>query len=186
MRKALISALMMTLLILPGCGGREERMQTGFQTLRQAVTMAERVEAQVELAANYGGTVSAYTLAMTYDGQETVVEVLAPELIAGIRASAQKGETTVAYEDVILGAGPLDEEGLTPVSALPVMMNAIASGYVELLWWESDYIAARLYVGETSVLTLWIDGETLTPVSGEISSGGETVVACQFTDWKIT
>lgn len=186
MRKALISALMMTLLVLPGCGGREERMETGFETLRQAVTMAEQVETHVELAANYGGTVSAYTLAVTYDGQKTVIEVLAPEMIAGIRASAQKGETTVAYENVILGAGPLDEEGLTPMSALPVMLEAIASGYVELLWMEGDYIAARLYVGETSVLTLWIDSQTLTPVSGEIASDGVTVVSCQFTDWKIT
>ena len=52
MRKALISALMIALLTLPGCGGRKEQMEKSFESLRQAVTMAERVEAQVELSAN--------------------------------------------------------------------------------------------------------------------------------------
>ncbi len=183
MRKAVISALMMTLLLLPGCGEREARLEMGFDKLRQTVTAAEQITAKVELTADYGQTVSEYTLALVYDGQRTEVEVLAPELIAGVRAAAQRGETTVAYEDTVLGAGPLDREGLTPMSALPVMMDAMASAYVELLWWESGDIAARLYVGEDSVMTLWIDGDTLAPVAAEIADQGRTVISCAFSEW---
>ena len=183
MRKAVISALMMTLLLLTGCGEREARLEKGFEQLRQAVTVAQSITAQVELTADDGDTISDYTLALAYDGQETAVEILSPELIAGIRATALRGEVSVSYQGAILGAGALDEEGVTPVSALPVMLNAMASAYVELLWWEGDQIAARLYVGENSVLTLWLDGDTYAPVAGEIAAGGRRVITCRFTDW---
>lgn len=185
MRKAALAALMMTLLLLTGCGEREAKLETGFDRFREAVTLAEGIDLQVELTADRGQTVEEYTLSAVYDGQTTEVEVLAPELIAGIRATAQAGETTVAYENVILGTGALNEEGLTPMSAIPVMLDAMASGYVELLWWEGDYITARLYVGEQSVLTLWLEGDTLTPVAGEIATEGETVISCQFIQWEI-
>ena len=65
------------------------------------------------------------------------------------------------YDGVMLGAGPLDGEGLTPVSAVPAILNAMAGGYMELIWREEDMIAARLYAGEESRCTVWLDGETL-------------------------
>ena len=186
MRKAIVSALMMTLLLLPGCGEREARLEKGFETLRKAVTVAEDIRFQAAMTADYGQSVSEYELAASYDGRETTLEILAPELIKGIKASAQRGETTVSYDGVILGAGPLDEEGLTPMSAIPVMLDAMASAYVELLWWDGDYIAARLYVGESSVLTLWLDGNTFVPVAGEIAADGRTVIACRIDGWEIS
>ena len=185
MRKAIVSALMMTLLVLPGCGGRE-RTEAAFLGLRQAVTDASCVTATAEISANYGGAVSAYTVEMTYDGRETVMELTSPATVAGIRASARQGETAVAYENVVLGAGPLDPEGLSPVSALPVLMDAIASAYVELVWRDGDLDAARLYVGDSSVATVWLDPAAGAPVFGEISDQGETVISCRFTDWDIS
>ncbi|MCD7844304.1 MAG: hypothetical protein LUG57_00285 [Oscillospiraceae bacterium] len=186
MRRAILSALMIALLLLPGCGEREERLEKSFSQFRETVTLAREITLETELTANYGGTAATYTLAAVYDGQQTEIEVLSPDIIAGVKATVQRGETTVSYENVLLGAGAVDEEGLTPVSAIPVMLNAMASGYTELLWWEGDYIVARLYVGEQSVLTLWLDQDSLTPVSGEIATAGETVIACSFTKWAIT
>lgn len=185
MRKEIISVLMIPLLLLGGCGEREAKLETGFDSFRQAVTVAERISAGVELTADYGGTAAEYTLRVEYDGQETVMEILEPELIAGVKATAKWGETSISYESVLLAAGELDEEGLTPMSALPVILKAMASGYKELLWWEDDYITARLYAGETSVCTLWLDGDTLSPVAAEISSDGRRVISCRFTDWEI-
>ena len=186
MRKGIISALMMTLLLLPGCGEREARLEKGFGELRSAVTAAESLRFQAELTADYGGTVADYTLDVAYDGQETAVQIVAPELIAGVKATVLRGQTTVSYDGVILGAGPLDNEGLTPVSAIPVMIDAMASSYVELLWWDGDYITARLYVGENSVLTLWLDGKSFVPVAGEIATDGRTVVTCRISGWEIS
>ena len=186
MRKAIVSALMMTLLLLPGCGEREAKLQKSFDDLRAAVTVAEHIAFQAELTADYGDIVTDYTLKADYDGSKTTVEILAPELIAGVKASAQRGETEVSYDGVLLGAGPLDQEGLTAMSALPVMVDAMASAYVELIWREDDAIAARLYVGEQSVMTLWLDRMTRAPMGMEVASDGRTVITCTITDWEIS
>ena len=147
-------------------------MEKAFDSLRSAVTAAQSITFQVAVAADYGGTAAEYGLAVSYDGQQTEIEILSPELLAGVKATALRGQTSVGYEGVILGAGPLDKEGTTPVSAVPVLLDALASAYVELLWRDGDYAAARLYAGESSVLTVWLDEDTLTPQAAEIAAGG--------------
>lgn len=185
MRKAIVSALMIALLLLPGCGEREKELEESFEALRGAVTRAESISFQTEMTAERGDTEEQYTLAVAYDGRQTQVEILAPELIAGIRASAGQGQTELRYDGAVLGVGPLDQEGTTPMSAMPVMLDAIASAYVELLWWEEDTLAARLFVGQSGVLTLWVDSQTLTPLAAEIAQEGRTLITCHITDWQI-
>ena len=186
MRKAIISALMMTLLLLPGCGEREVRLEKSFDELRAAVTAAQSISFETRMTADWGDTTADYTLAVTYDGQETVQEILSPELLKGVRARALRGQTSVDYDGVILGAGPLDGEGLSPMSAVPVILDALASAYVELLWWDGDTIAARLYVGEQSVATVWLDSESLALTAAEIACDGRTVISCRVSGWEIS
>lgn len=185
MRKALISVLMISLLLLGGCGEREARLQNDFAAFRDALIAAGGVGFRAELTADYGETVSTYLLAVSYDGQETAVEIMEPALLSGVRAVAKWGEAAMEYDGVMLGAGPLDEDGLTPVSALPAILSAMAGGHEELLWWDGDTAAARLYVGESSACTVWLD-KGLVPVRAELSSGGRTVISCAITDWTIT
>lgn len=186
MRRAIASALMIALLLLPGCGEREERLEEGFDALRSAVTRAESIRFQAEITADREQTVETYTLAVDYDGQRTEVEILAPEILAGVRAGVSRGETQLLYEGIILGAGPLDEEGLTPMSAMPMMLDTLANGYVELLWWEDERIAARLFAGETSALTVWLDSESLAPQAAEFAREGKTLITCRITGWEIS
>lgn len=187
MRKMRLAAvLMIPLLLLPGCGEREARLENGFSAFRESLLAARRVTARAELTADYGGAVEEYVLDVDWDGQETALTVSMPEQIAGVRARAKWGETTLEYGDVILGAGALDEDGLTPVSAVPAVLEAMAGGYVELLWWDGDYIAARLYVTDASRCTVWLEETTLTPVSAEIAAEGRRVITCSFTDWAVT
>ena len=185
MRKAIACALMMTLLLLPGCGGREARLEEQFDALRGAVTAAESIRFQAAVTADRGESVAEYTMNAAYDGQQTSIELITPELLKGVKATALRGETSVSYDGVMLGAGPLDGEGLTPVSAIPVMLDAMANAYVELVWQEDDDLAARLYVGENSVLTLWVDGTSLAPTAAEIAADGRTVVTVRIEGWEI-
>lgn len=183
MRKFLISVLMMTLLFLPGCGEREARLERGFDEFRRSLTETESVTASVRLTAMTGGTVSEYLLSLAYDGSTVAVTIAEPELLAGVTAVAERGRTEIVYESVRLGAGALDETGLTPMSALPAVIDAIQSGYLELLWWEEPYICARLHVSDSSVLTLWLEEDTLVPYVAEIASDGRVVVRAVFEDW---
>ena len=72
MRRAIASALMMTLLLLPGCGEREARAQEGFDSLRAAVTAAGSIRFQAALTADWGDTTAEYTMEVDYDGRQTV------------------------------------------------------------------------------------------------------------------
>ena len=138
------------------------------------------------MTADWGESRAEYTLAVTYDGQETVQQLRSPDLLAGIRARSLRGQTSVEYDGAILGAGPLDEEGLSPMSAVPVILDALASGYVELLWRDGEDLAARLYVGERSVATVWLDGQSLALTAAEIACDGTTVISCRVTGWEIS
>lgn len=186
MRKFMISVLMMTLLLPAGCGEREARLEQGFETFREAVTVTESLTVRAELTALGEGTEADYVLDTVYDGSTVTVTVAEPELLAGVTAVAARGEAEIAYEGVRLGVGPVDEEGLTPASAIPAILDAMQSGYLELLWREEPYIVARVHVGEESVMTLWLEEDTLIPAAAEIASGGETVIACRFTSWDIS
>lgn len=185
MRKGLVSVLMIPLLLLVGCGEREAEPEDAFASFREEMQAAGRIGTTADLTADFGGTVSEYTLSVESDGEETTVTVTAPELIAGVTATVRAGETSLAYDGVMLGAGPLDDEGTTPVSALPVILRAMAEGYAELYWNDGSYAAARFYVGETTACTVWLAPETRTPVAAEIASDGRTVITCRFTDWHM-
>ena len=186
MRKRVVSALMMILLLLPGCGEREKRLEEGFQALRDAVTAAQSIRFRAAVTADYGDSAAEYTMNVSYDGSQTTIELLTPEILAGVKAVVTRGESQVSYDGVMLGAGPLDGEGLTPVGVLPALLDALASGYVELLWWDGEIMAARLYVGENSVLTVWLDGQSLAPTAAEIASEGRTVATVHIEGWEIS
>lgn len=180
------SALMMTLLLLPGCGEREVRAQESFDALRAAVTAAQSIRFQAAVTADWGESVAEYTMDVAYDGQQTTLELRSPDILRGVRATALRGETAVDYDGVVLDTGPLDQEGLTPMSAIPVVLDALASGYVELLWWDGAALAARLYVGEQSVATVWLEGAQMAPVAAEIATEGRTVITCRIENWQIS
>lgn len=181
MRKGVISALMMTLLLLTGCGRREAKLENEFAAFRQSVQNARSIQAQTRLSCDSGETVSQYGLSLSYDGSEVRVTVTEPELIAGITAVVENGGGRLEYEGVMLGVGEL--AGMTPVAALPEMLEGMAYGYKELLWREDDYLVARLWLDDEHVMTLWLSQGL--PVCAEIAAGGQTLMTCRFESWTM-
>lgn len=180
MRKALISALMMTLL-LAGCGRGAGRLEREFDSFRAALRPAEHVQTRAALSWREGESVTDYGLELLKTGEEICVTVREPEIIAGITARLRPGETQLEYDGLMLGVG--EPRGFSPVSALPEMLEAMAYGYDELLWREDDCLAARLWLDEERAMNLWLkDGR---PICAEILAEGETVLTCRFDDWQM-
>lgn len=186
MRKKLISALMIPLLLLTGCGEREAKLQNGFADFRQSLNEEKTVTATVELTANLDDSEQTYILVMTAEAGKTRLVITEPELLAGVAATVTDDGAEVSYDDVALAVPPVSEEGITPVSALPAILKAAREGYRELLWWDDGYIAARFYAGKSSTATVWIDPDSLALKWAEISTDGQTVICCTFSDWSIT
>lgn len=189
MRKKLCVPMILLLLLLTACGGTEEAeesasMRAAYQTMTGCVMEAE---------------VSCSQENLLWEGQlrceyvpegESIMEVLSPETIAGVRAVLGE-EWRLEYEDLVLPVGTLGEESLSPMTCLPRLMHALREGWLLEENQESwgDTPCLRLTVDETAadgskiVSTVWLRQEDGMPLRGEIALEGEIILTAEFTSF---
>ena len=188
MRKALLFAPML-MLLLTACGGEEKdpaaELQAQYANLAGAVMEAD-------VSCHYADEDRAYTLLCDYAPERSTVTVLSPANLAGISATVENGTLTLSYEDVSLDAGGYSAAAISPVAALPKLMQAAASGYVTEKSEETVgerpclRLACDLPDDEGTVYTTWFDQETLLPLRSEISAEGTVVFEVAWTRFEVT
>ena len=186
MKRALLSALMITLL-LAGCGG-EAALEERLEARRDEYAAAETLSFTAEITANLGNEIFPCTLACTAMEEETRVEVLEPSLVAGVTASLRAGETELRYEGLQLSFGAADAAAGSPMAFAPLLTKALRSGHIIRAWRETGgeappRVAAEIYIDDTRQLTVWYDSGTLTPQAALLSSDGEEAVRCTLRDF---
>ena len=196
MRKRLC-ALMMILPLLSGCSGGERGNGTSADeltlTIRTEYLAMTACSATVDVVADYGQRVYEYTLAVSWQKNgETVLTVVEPEIIAGVTAKIQDGTGYLEFDGASLETGTIFAEGLSPIEAIPAVLNYIFTGYIA----ECDFET----VGETQQLwfccrdpeaspgtgieaAFWFDTESHALLCAEVLSEGYTVIQCNFTDF---
>ena len=180
---------LLLLCLLRGCTGADSNNDLTLE-LRSDFLSREGCSGVMELTADYGQRVYAYTVEFdgtVKDGMTLVIT--APEEVAGITANIREGQTYLEYDGVRLETGPVNEEGLSPLDALPTFLTAMESGYIAETGSEM--------MGETEVLriccrdpetdpgqgletVLWFDKAQKTLLRGEVRSDGFTVIQCEF------
>ena len=188
MRKAMLFALMLTLL-LTACGGEEERDPASELQAAYAGLAAATLEA--DITCHYDDETRTYTMLCDYTPGSSTVTVLAPEDLAGISATVAEGELTLSYEDVSLDAGSYSAAAISPVEALPKLMEAAATGYVsqqsveELEERSCLRLSCDLDGEEGDLYTTWFDQETLLPLYSEISVDGVVVYQVAWSRFEV-
>ena len=188
MRKATLFALMLTLL-LTACGGEEERDPASELQAAYAGLAAATLEA--DITCHYDDETRTYTMLCDYTPGSSTVTVLAPEDLAGISATVAEGELTLSYEDVSLDAGSYSAAAISPVAALPKLMEAAAAGYVsqqsveELGERSCLRLSCDLDGEEGDLYTTWFDQETLLPLYSEISVDGVVVYQVAWSRFEV-
>ena len=191
MRKA-ASALMMTLcLLLPGCGGQSmDEVDQLTLDLRGAYLALAGVTAQLEVEADYGRRVYEYTVEFSLEDGALTLTVTAPEEVAGVTARAAEGETTLSYDGAELETGALSPDGLSPLSALPALLDRAARGFSDSCGKEEDGAVFRVDYrdpeaspGVGAEASLWFgpEGDLL---RGELYQDGRMVIRCELTDFE--
>lgn len=186
--------LPMMLLLLAGCGGGQEN-ENGAEA--QAVAIRGEYMAmtsyslQAQVNADYGQRVYDFTLSVTWDGEETTVAIWEPEMLAGVTARITGDEGTLEYEDLSLETGFLDDDGLSPVSALPALMEAARSQYIDRCTLTDGILEIHCAdpeekPGTGQEITLWFNAQTHALTGGEISQDGRRVIACEVTEFTKT
>ena len=190
MRKCLICVLMTTLL-LAGCGpaGVSEAEELAL-TIRGEYLAMESCAARAAVTADYGQRVYQYEMAVSVNGPETVLALSAPETVAGLTARLTGEENLLEYDGVAVETGPLDDNGLTPVSSVPALLEAVRSGYITACALEEEGTLLRVDCGDPAgspgtgaETALWFDAATHALTRGEISTDGFRVILCEFSEF---
>ena len=190
MRKALLFAPML-MLLLTACGGGGEKTDPAAELQAQYAALgAATMEADV--VCHYADELRTYTLLCAYTPEESTVTVLAPANLSGISATVADGKLHLNYEDVSLDAGGYSAAAISPVAALPRLMAAAGSGYLTEQSEETvgDRTCLRLACDlpddESTLYTTWFDQETLLPLRSEITADGETVFEVAWNRFEVT
>ena len=190
MRKGSCVPMMALCLLLMGCGAGEE---SGAEALRQPYREMTGCAMTAEVrCGGEDGTVGDFTLRCEYAPEGvTTVEVLAPETAAGVIAEIDGEELTLRYRDLVLGAGTVSSEKLSPMECLPELMAALREGWLLSESWETvgEEPCLRLELDRTGaeggkiVSTLYLRDGDGTPVYGEIAVEGKVLLKAAFTDF---
>ena len=183
MRRAILPVLMIIALIMCACGD-EAALEKAFLGAREDMAQAERVSFTAEVVAELSDNVFECSLECSREGKESLVEVLKPEEIAGIRARLAEGEREMEFDGLILALPDSDPESVSPLEAMPMLMDAWLDGHLRSVWRESEdgqeLAVAEVYVSETEYAIIWMDTENFIPINMELVSGGRTVVKCKI------
>lgn len=193
MRRTVVCVLMTSLLLLTGCtggGGVSEAEQEAL-LIRGEYLEKENFSAQAHVVADYGQRVYEYEFDVAVNGEDTRITVTAPETVAGISAHLEGDSSLLEYEDLVLETGPLDDDGLTPVSAVPDILEAVRSGFIRTCSYTEDG-AVRVDCtdpeqapGQGKSTALWFDRESHALLKSELSLDGYLMITCEFTDFTM-
>ena len=187
MGKLWICLPMTAILLLTGCGGVGRAEQEAL-SLRGEYLELESCSAQVEITADYGQRVVRYRADAVVEGEHTVLNLIEPETVAGITAHLDGTDSSMEYDGVTVETGALDGEKLTPLNAVPTLLEAVRTGYITACSYTGEGLLRmdcgdpELGPGRGRELSLWFDGEH-TPVRGEIFQDGVLAVTCDVTEF---
>lgn len=177
----MISALMISCLLLCGCGrSKEKRMEEACERL----ACGQEIALTAQVQANFGETVESYTLDCSYDGEDWRILVTAPQAVAGIAARIGEHASEVEYEGAILSTGALLRRGISPIGAVPMVYEAVSGGVLDSVWEESQLLAGAFSYDDALGATVWFDEEN-TLVAGELTENGIVKAVCRFENVQI-
>ena len=176
MKRCGILSIALALLLLTGCGARAQEEK--FLAYQQELSQNQAMSFTANIRAEYEDQVQEYTLKFQKTPEESVTEIVAPELLAGIRARIKAGEVELQYDGAQLSAGALPG-GLTPLSALPFLAEALEKGHLESAWREGEAAVFQITRSDDLSVTAWFD-EKMDLYHAEIQSSGKVVVYCDI------
>ena len=184
MKKLLVPMMLTVCLLLSSCGA--DRASDSFESFTEKLRACESLSFDAALRAEYDDKTAEFTVKYVSDSGGCTVTVMKPELISGISARVENGESRLQFNGMALGTGELTSFGLSPMSALPMLIDGIKSGYAGSVWEENGEIAAAVEASDELSIQIHIDKYTLAPLCAELISGGEVKVFADIYNWNIS
>ena len=189
MRKLLLCVPM--ILLLAGCSpAKVSQAEEMALKIRGEYLEMTACSARLAVTADYGQRVYQYEMDAAVEGEDVTLTLTAPETVAGMTASLTGEEGKLEYDGVWTETGTLDEDGLTPVSAFPALLEAARSGYISACALSEEENLLRVDCGDPTgnpgegrEVVLWFDPATGALAKGEISVDRFRVILCECSDF---
>lgn len=182
MKRLCVLLFILPCFMLSGCGSAAEEMR--FEEFSSDMRVRERVGFTAEVRAEYDGRTARFTLAYDDNGTESTVTVIEPEIISGVSMRFEGGKSVLDCESILIDTGFLDENGLTPVNALPIIVRAMRTGQLDSVA-SVDGVTVWYIVPEDGMtVALWMSEEGTVPLRAELVSDGRVRLFCEIHDWK--
>ena len=141
MKKTLSLIPLLFALLLSGCGNAAlQRYESFSSRLQEQDTLCFTAS----LTASYPDRTAQFDLRYTLEDGKQRVTILSPECISGISATVALGKTSLEYDGLILDTGDLNDYGLSPMSALPLLVEALRHGHADAFWTEEGRDAVEI------------------------------------------
>jgi hypothetical protein len=175
---------MLFLTLLTGCASGS-RDKISFENWRADFISAETHEITAVVTCTGTDSVSEYTLSYRKTAEGEYVEVLDDELIAGVTAHIENDKTELLFDGVVLETGSSLDGSLSPVSALPMLMDGLTEGYVKTTGRQKrdgeELLVTELEMADASRIAIWQKQNSMEPVFATIRSGESVDITISFT-----
>ena len=183
MKKRLVLLFSLMSLCLSACGNN--KAQESFESFCEKLRGSDTLSFDASLRSEYDDKTVEFSVRYASDAEGCSVTVTKPELISGISAHIEKGGSELRFDDMILDTGKLTDFGLTPMSALPMLIDGVKEGFPGSVWEENGEIAAHIEATDELSVQLRLDKYSLTPVSAELISNEQVKVFVNITNWNM-
>ena len=149
-------------------------------SLRQRVLKAQHLQFQAEITADYGDTLSVFTLDCQASSQGDVTfQVLAPESIAGIAGTIQAGKGALTFDGLADGQ-------LSPVSAPWLFLWVLRGGNLLSQGAEGELTRLTFRDGfreEDLLADVWLNADGI-PVRAEFLHKGSRILSVDLPSFR--
>lgn len=185
----------MLTLLLTGCGNTNQGAQQEGVLLRGRYQSMLSWTGTFQVCAQLGEQVYEFTLKGSgqQDG-ETVLTVAQPDWMAGVTARMTPEESVLEYDGAGMTLGTLNGDGLSPIAAVPTMLDEVRQGYIAQCSWEQEGDETLLQIlcrapeeeaGKGTEYAMWFDPDTFALRLGEIRVAGATVLTVTSDDFTM-
>lgn len=177
------------LFLLTGCASQQNQGEELALLIRGGYLASQSIEMGCIVTADYGERVYDFSFDSITEGETTTLTLTEPSELAGLIATIenQSGESKLSYEGVLVDTGTLSDDGLTPVTAVPAILEGLTAGYIQTILLGEDQLV--LTCGDPDVPTgtgreiiLTLDAVTGDLQRGEIFVDGFRVIDCEITN----
>lgn len=155
---------------------------------RDKLLNAEGCSFQAVITADYGDTLSSFTMDCSTDSQGNIsFEVIQPESISGIRGTVSQEGGSLNFEETALYFDLIADGQLTPVSAPWILLRTLRGGYITSVCMEEEYlrITANDSYDEDALQTdIWLNEKEI-PVRGDILYDGKRILSLDVNSFEL-